>query len=111
MDVVDVDSQLDRLETVVAELRATVSDVEIGLCDTAQLKRASVAVSTIRNMTDALKADIATRGAELRKAGNSKPVDDAVNPDGRKSPARNVPTVNTLGVRSSPHVGRRDTLR
>ena len=73
-------------------------DLEIGCCDTDQLRRASVAVDTFCNMTDAIKADIAARGAQLRQAGNSKPVDDAVNPGGRKPPAAERADADRAGV-------------
>jgi hypothetical protein len=98
MDVLDVDTQLDHLETQLDAVRGTILRLEIGCCDTAQLRRASVAVSTFRNMTDAIKADIAARGAELRQGGNSKPVDDAVNPGGRKPPAAERADTDRAGV-------------
>jgi hypothetical protein len=98
MDVLDVDTQLDRLDALVDDLRGTVLHLEVGCCDTSQLARASTSITTIRNMTDAIKADIAARAAELRQAGNSKPVDDAVNPGGRRSPGEERADTDRAGV-------------
>jgi hypothetical protein len=98
MDVLDVDTQLDNLDSLVDDLRGTVLHLEVGCCDTTQLARASGSIGTIRNMTDAIKADIAARAAELRQAGNSKPVDDAVNPGGRRSPGEERADTDRAGV-------------
>jgi hypothetical protein len=98
MDVLDVDTQLDKLHSLVGEFRSTVLHLEIGCCDVSQLARASGSIGTICNMTDATKADIAARAAELRQGGNSKPVDDAVNPGGRKPPAAERADADRAGV-------------
>jgi hypothetical protein len=98
MDVLDVDTQLDKLHSLVGEFRSTVLHLEIGCCDVSRLARASGSIGTICNMTDATKADIAARAAELRQGGNSKPVDDAVNPGGRKPPAAERADADRAGV-------------
>jgi hypothetical protein len=86
MDTAVLDIQIAAMNATFGQARSDALHVEIGRCDTAQLAGIKQAVSRLANVLDAVNADIAARAAELRLGGNTKPVDDAVNPGGRQSP-------------------------